>query len=71
VNLKITGDPSLVGFNVLWYIKDIGNGLTSFDQVGGAGGFGISCASNPAPTSNDTPFETVVSGNFWTSQIRR
>src|SRR5438105_1385755 len=33
VNVLITNEPTLTGFNYLWYIRDIGNGITGFDEL--------------------------------------
>jgi len=64
-NEAVTNVPALQGFNFIWYIRDIGNGKKTFDEVGTAGDFNTSCSAQPGPpTSSETPFQPVVQGDF-------
>jgi len=61
INTAIDNLQGLEGYNVLVYVKDIGDGKTTFDKVAFSDGFGANCIDSPTPS---TPFEEVESGNF-------
>src|SRR5438132_2969143 len=60
-NIAIANEPTLQGFNFLWYIRDVGNGLTQFDEWATNGSFGLTCAAAPVPP---LPFVASVKGDF-------
>jgi hypothetical protein len=51
------------GFNALMYLRDVGDGLTSFDQVRIGGDFGATCATHPAP---ELEFADLEAGDYRT-----
>ena len=61
VNVAIDNVPDVEGLNVLWYIRDIGDGKTSFDELAFRGGLNVTCADIPAPTD---PFVALDNGDF-------
>lgn len=63
VNISVTNLGEIEGFNVLVFLRDIGDGRSTFDEINFKGGFGIDCSESPI-----LPWETVTSGNFRTSQ---
>ena len=63
VNTVVENEPNLEGFNIIIYVRDIGNGLTRFDELGTSGGFGINCTSNPSPSRL---FQPLQQGDFRT-----
>ena len=60
VNVAVNEIP---GFNFLWYIKDVGDGHSTFDETATNGGFGETCASLPEPAESFAP---VGKGDFKT-----
>ena len=63
INVLVLNEPRLEGYNVLFYLRDIGDGNTSFDELATEGGFGVTCADLPTPVNT---FEAVESGNYKT-----
>jgi hypothetical protein len=57
--VAVTSNPSLAGFNFLWYIRDVGDGKTTYDQYATNGGFGLTCAAGPQGV-----FIPIASGDF-------
>lgn len=52
------------GFLFNLYVKDVGDGKTSFDEISLEAGIGVTCTTNPEPTD---PFIPLISGNFRSS----
>jgi hypothetical protein len=63
INVEVSNSEPLEGFNLLWYIRDVGDGQTSFDEFGQSGGFGATCASVPDPSG---AFRPVYRGDIKT-----
>jgi hypothetical protein len=53
----VTGDE----LNFLWYIRDIGDGKATFDELSFAAGLGITCVDIPSPTE---PFIPLSQGDY-------
>src|SRR5947208_2368863 len=58
-NGALTSPAEFLGHNFLFIIKDIGNGVSRFDEVATNGDVGLTCAAGPGG-----PFEPVLRGDF-------
>jgi hypothetical protein len=58
--------PDVAGgdYIVLFYIRDVGDGVSSFDEIAAGGDFGATCATFPAPISG---FQPLLQGDYKTS----
>lgn len=63
INGLVTSEPVLEGYNLLFYLLDVGDGETTFDELALEGGFGVTCGDIPVPVNE---FETVTFGDYTT-----
>ena len=63
INMTIANAPEFEGLNLLFYVRDIGDGKTTFDELSGSGGFGVTCADIPVPAE---PFQLLIKGDYKT-----
>jgi len=57
-------ERSIANYNVLVYVRDIGDGQTTFDEVAFRDGFGINCVDSPTPAGS---FTALDSGDYQSS----
>ena len=61
ITVRRTEAAALPDLRINWYIRNTGNGRTSFDEVSFRTDFGMDCELFPDPSQ---PFRPLVSGDF-------
>ena len=61
VTTDLSGEIGIPDFHQNWHIRDVGDGITSFDEFEDVGGVGINCTSHPDP---DESFKAFDQGDF-------